>query len=822
MARELSPTLEAQQKWGLITWPYLIAKISNKWGGVIRYSFEQVYSTSEGELSENILLRPSANGSHIGIPYCYPEVYEHFACVDGGFGGIDQTYVYTDNNQPGYDLFALPNPTPNPAGIYKVVLTVRARDVEAITHDEFSAKMTGWDGGVETLTNELKNYSYEFINNPSTGLAWTWAQINSLEVGLFFRSQTGYQERCTQVWIDIYVRQSIEYLHAASQPSDGSLIRLKVVADNGNNKLYYDRVTNPTPESDFTTWDDLGIANVIQVASCCLGARVAQFYVNSALQLYWRQSTTNGASWGEWALIGTLNNSPNIQLAATYFNTSQIRVYYTKNNWIYYNTYDGASWGSWYGNTRTIYYPTGLAACYLDDFRLVETGQSFDGDNLLLPIGPGELTPIILRESTEPFTFAAPSLAITDTIRLFFVENFTQEEQTHRVWYSYTPLGSDWAASPWLEPQPMNIETHYGLDITQVGSYAWLSNGNKVYRALTTANELDITSRILEVDMRIYPDIRKGSLKLVLDNTGGWYNSLKRIGDEITIGIGYHTSAGAEYSLGPSFWITKQKLVAPPWYPLRMIYPVGIIGTLVLETEDAWRILYRYRTRRHLSWGAGTNSVKELLQFFLARAGLSVDVISESSAIQNFKPAFEVKAGTSYRTAIKNLLKMVPDQLVFREAKVYLRNPTTDEPVDWTYHNLIGTNLLVFRGKYGESAWDPNRAEVWGDTFMKTVANYPQIQKVRDRLSRVTTPTYPSLARATERADAELRRAEILTGEDSWMNAPTNCGLEPWDKLQITDINAGVSNIIRRVIRIKTYWNLRHWAYQQIMTLGAD
>lgn len=105
---------------------------------------------------------------------------------------------------------------------------------------------------------------------------------------------------------------------------------------------------------------------------------------------------------------------------------------------------------------------------------------------------------------------------------------------------------------------------------------------------------------------------------------------------------------------------------------------------------------------------------------------------------------------------------------------------------------------------------------------MKMAAEWPQVTMVRDRLSRVTTPTYPDITRAAERADAELRKAEILTGEESWMTAPTNCGLEPWDILQITDLNAGVSSIRRRVLRIKSYWNARHWAYAQTITLGAD
>jgi hypothetical protein len=164
----------------------------------------------------------------------------------------------------------------------------------------------------------------------------------------------------------------------------------------------------------------------------------------------------------------------------------------------------------------------------------------------------------------------------------------------------------------------------------------------------------------------------------------------------------------------------------------------------------------------------------------------------------------------------------VPDQVFFRETTAYLRDPTTGEAVDWTYDNTLGTALLLYRGNYGTSGWDPNRVEVWGDTLMKSGADWEQVGKMRDRLSRVTEPDYPDLTRAQERIDAELRKAEVYTGEDSWLLAPVNCGLEPWDKLAITDSIAGVSAINRRVKRIQLHWDKKTWSYYHTLKLGAD
>ncbi|GAH65223.1 unnamed protein product, partial [marine sediment metagenome] len=209
---------------------------------------------------------------------------------------------------------------------------------------------------------------------------------------------------------------------------------------------------------------------------------------------------------------------------------------------------------------------------------------------------------------TFPFFFEGYSPPSSLPCRLYFVENFTEEEVQHRIWYSHMPPNTDYDLNAWLEPIPMDIQSEYGVSSTKHGDYVWLCSANKVYRALATDQELYLTARMLEVDSRDYPDIFKGSLKVVVDNTGGWYDDFNRLGQQLEVGIGYKTPAGNESSLIPYRWITKFKLVAPPWYPLRMIYPRGVIGTLKIETEDAWTFLYRYRTRRTLSWAAEEKS----------------------------------------------------------------------------------------------------------------------------------------------------------------------------------------------------------------------
>lgn len=839
MARTLSPTLEAQQKWGLISRPYLIARIKHRWGGVIRYEFDHV-DTDPGDdhphcaciagdgslnrirLVEQVapppayqVLRPNGVGSHTGIPAQHPDSGEHWQKVDEETPDENTTYVLEDEHTDTYDLYLIENPVTGAETISKVTITIRCRDTgetpHAVADTEIRTNGSTVHGDEETLTGSWKNYSTVYYTNPVTDLPWTWAEITALEAGVWLGTQYEVPARCTQVFVEVEAAPVGEY------------------------RIDHQRVASPTPESDFSSWDDLGLDNVRAAAITALGPEVIIFYNTIDAYIRYVLSNDNGATWGvQQTIDGTTKpetiipasfdaaHKPNGDVMVAWllhydppFSPKMANFQRISNVWQAVSSqYTG------YALSHA------LSICYGDDWSAVLSLEDEDGNKVLraspIPYSDGDAEDIIFRTVTEPFTYGKPFLRYPDSYRLFALENFTQPEEQQRIYYSQTPPSVAFTDHAWLEPVPLDLEAEFGMCLSKGGDYVWLTSAKYVYRALATEQDIDITSRLLEIDMRQYPDIRKGSLKLVLDNTGGWYNSFDRMGDEITIGFGYKTPAGYEYSLASSFWITKQKLVAPPWYPLRMIYPVGVIGTFVLETEDPWRFLYRQRTRRSLEWEAGDKTVKQLLKWFFGRAGLAFDEISSSDAANNFKPAFEVREGTSYRTAIKNLMKMIPDQVFFREQKVYLRNPTTAEAVDWTYHNLIGNALLVFRGKYGTSAWDPNRAEVWGDAFMKTKAEYPQIQKVRERLSRVTIPTYPDLTRAEERADAELRRGEVLTGEESWLSGPVNCGLEPWDKIQITDLNAGVTAIKRRVIRLKTYWNAKHWTYHQTMTLGAD
>jgi hypothetical protein len=635
------------------------------------------------------------------------------------------------------------------------------------------------------------------------------------------------------VWTSIYEGVVVDGNHTATMPSDGSLIRLRVTDVGDSRKLYYQRVETPGAGSDFATWSYLSLYDMLAVASCSLGAAVFQAYIKSNREIRFRTSSNSGASWSAWSLLAYTTGTTINGFDAAYKSNGDICLAWNDSNNTYVKRCEAGSWqAAVYTSTGTTN-KTGISIYHNSDWNIVLTygsagtasgvEQGIYGDGGSVEAGSWSTWQTIIgRAAGDPYIYYAPSVRRPDTTRLFFIESFTDPTASVISYYSHSPTDLDYIDCGWLEPVPLATSTVKGLCFSSCGNTCFLTNANTVLMASTLDDELDISSKILIVDINQSPDIFKGKLKLTIDNTAGLFNSFDRVGDEITIGLGFVTSAGNEYSLTSSFWITKFKLVSPTWSLWTSLYPSGITGTLEIEAEDAWLFLKRQKSRRTLSWAVDTKTVKELLTYFLARAGLELDVITESTAVTTFQPAFSVSRGETYYNAVKKLLKMVPDQLVFRESLALLRNPTTAEAADWVYHNTIGTGIMIFRGKYGSSAWEPNHVEVWGTTLMEASAVYPQIFKMGDRLSRVTDPDYPDSASIQLRLAGDLRKAEIFTGEDSWMFAMVNCGLEPWDKLQITDQSAGVSNIYRRAIRLKTYWTKLTYQYTQTLTLGAD
>ena len=834
MGRTLSDTLKEQQKWGLVTKPYVKVELSNRWGGITNLQWSQLYSGEEadrfhaacfpgdgslirfrelslgGDIYWSRIISPGPDSDFSSWSAFGGQAYTQAVCAHGSevlhfhIGTTGDLYrrESNDNGASWGDFIDMGHIGASQTN-YRVAACFKSNGDAIVLFSTgtslYHCKRT--PTAYESYTEAYNDLSY--IYEP-----WWTAQT--------FTPQTTHTLNYVKLQIARVgspgnVIISIKATDANGHPTGADLTSTTV---NGNNLS-----TTPTwifiPLPPITVNLNTRYAIVVRASSATFSNR---------LHWYHRYASTYPRGNQEWSQNsgGTWASDPDIDQLFEEGKTT---------------------WGAIYEWTNTLQNISGVSVFHEGDWNVLITGiKATDidgiwtcllGDGYSMPVDTwSPLKDIIERGATEPYEYTAPSLSFPDVFRCFFVERFTQPEAGYRLYWSHSLASAEFISNIWREPVPFNLLAQYGLALNYKGSYAWLTSANKVYRAKISADSTEVTNDVLEIDFRQYPHKRKGYCKIVLDNTAGKYNSFDKLGWEVRISPGYHTGRingggtgwdgkGNEWSPGSAYWITDYKFVSPPWYPLRMIYPPGIMGTLVLYTEDPWKMLKRWKARRKYSWAAGSKNLSQMLNFLFARVGLEFSAFSNSTAMLNFYPAFEMKQGYSAYWAVKKILSWVPDVLFFRGHYACIKNPkSTDPPYD-TFNSTLGVTNLLFRGRYGTSAWEVNRAQVWGDTFRVERFEWPQIHKVFDRLSRVTTPDYATIGDAVDRANAELRTSEVETGADSWMHCPTHVGLEPYDVIEITDVIAGISAIKRRVLGIRWYWNKKHYHYHQFIDLGA-
>jgi len=160
-------------------------------------------------MAEDLILRPNATGDYSqGSPSGYDK-------VDEVTPDEDSTYVQATGSDTGVtakELYNLPNPEVG-GSINSVTLYVRGR-IGATSQNNFShcygaAKINGTYYWTDLLDPHALTYATQskvWTLNPTTGIAWTWSDINQLQVGVRLYAWNGgvsgtFYARCTQVYV---------------------------------------------------------------------------------------------------------------------------------------------------------------------------------------------------------------------------------------------------------------------------------------------------------------------------------------------------------------------------------------------------------------------------------------------------------------------------------------------------------------------------------------------------------------------------------------------------------------------------------------------
>ena len=630
-------------------------------------------------------------------------------------------------------------------------------------------------------------------------------------------------------WARLYAGSEDDYFHAVTMPGDGCLIRVRVTPTADSRKLYRQRVADPSPESDFSQWVYTNQYDVVTVACCSLGAEVSIFWINSDRKLYQLKSTDYGVGWGSPELLGYVPTTAINGIAAYYKPNGDIALFFADQATLYVMKCINGSWGdkvAWDKSTGDL---SGVATVYDGDWNLFITGKDSDGDFKLwsLVYGDGgevaagtwsELKEFASAPSDGSFEYRAAFMDKPDVYRCFFVERFTGSKSYDRPFWSHSVPETKFIDNLWHEPVPFNLSSEYGMAIAHHGEYCWLSTPYGVWRAKLTPESLDLTADVLSLRQGLTGT--KGNLAVELRNDDGRYASPGQgdlsaldIGCQLEFSPGYVTSQGNEVSSGLAFTLDAYEHTSS-----------GGKASLFLHASDGWNLIENWRARHQFRWNKESEemSVKQILEFVLARVGLKLEVKSQSSVLTGYYPDFTINSNNTGDTVISRLLSFVPDVLFIEGNKAYMVNPLASDGSDYSY----GSSHSIFEGRYRAGAWGLNRVQVEGydpaedkpivvDSF-----TWDEIDRLYDRLRQVEDKNIDTVTKAEQRGEAYLRGAEIESVDGSIL-IPVNCGQQLYDVVDITDSRAGLEAAKRRVMGLTLVYSPRSGEYQQRLLLGG-
>jgi hypothetical protein len=629
-----------------------------------------------------------------------------------------------------------------------------------------------------------------------------------------------------QEWTRLYTGDEPDYYHALTMPSDGSLIRARITPPSDARKLYRQRVASPGPESDYSQWTYTSQYNAVVTAAASLGAEVSIFWINTNREVRRIKSTNYGASWGSTELLDYSPTTAIYGLAAAYKSGGDLAMFFADQSTLYVKKCVSGGWQSKAAWDKTTGDLSGVACIYDGDWRLLVTGKDTSGNFKLwsLVYGDGGEVPAgswsALKElAAAPaggdFVYRQPFLDRTDVCRGFFIEEFTGSEAYSRPFRSHAVAGTSYADGLWREPAPFGLASEYGLAMAHDNNYAWLTSPAGVWRTPRAVQKIDLTADV--TGARQEAGETAGSLTVELRNDDGRYAApgqdelaVLDTGCQLEFSPGYVTPAGNETSDGLRFSLESYGHTS-----------AGGKATLVLRAVDGWGALGEWTARHQFRWNKTGDdaSVKEIIGFILARAGLKLEVKSQSAAITGFYPDFTVSAGDSGRESIAKLLTFVPDVLFIEGNTAYLVNPQTDDEVVYSY----GGGHRIFEGNYRRGALTTNRVQVEGYSgglILVDSFNWDEIERQNDRLRQVGDKNLTTVAEARQRGEAYLRRSEI-EAESGSILITVNCGQQLYDVIEITDKRAGLDAARRRVRGIVLGYYPRRGEYYQRLDLGA-
>jgi len=178
-------------------------------GNIVNGTYEKTqtadgaYESFQEERFKLETLRPCAIGQYEQWPQEYPAGNVHWSLVDEDPSDDDATYV--ENNAAAWkkDSYDLQEPIGS-GTINWIQVYVRVRVTASggsVVRTLIRTYGTDYESSDFTLSTGYQDNYTQYYQNPSTGLAWTWTELASLQAGASSKKSGATNVRLSTVWV---------------------------------------------------------------------------------------------------------------------------------------------------------------------------------------------------------------------------------------------------------------------------------------------------------------------------------------------------------------------------------------------------------------------------------------------------------------------------------------------------------------------------------------------------------------------------------------------------------------------------------------------
>ncbi len=625
-------------------------------------------------------------------------------------------------------------------------------------------------------------------------------------------------------WERLYTGSEADYYHALAICGSGALVRVRLTPPADGRKLYRQAVPGPGPAADFSSWVYTGQYNGTRVAAAAAGNMVSLFWVNTSREIRRIVSSDSGANWGSPELIDQAPTTAAGGLAAAYKTNGDLALFFTDQATLYVKKLVNGSWQARAAWDQAAGNLSGAAAVYDGDWHLLITGQDAAGcprvwslaygDGGTVPAGSWTpLCAVAAAPAGSAYSYDYPTLFRPDGYRGCFNEKYEGTVPYNQPLLAHPVPATPYAEGLWREPVPGDFEAPYGLaaGYHAPGEDAWLATPNGVWRARLVVQEIDVSADVIALEMAVGEE--QDGLTAELDNHDYRYTDPAAPlvpGGQLAVAAGYRTAAGEESGGSYSFVLDSYELIRK-----------DAANTVRLQAGGGWAQLKQWRARDQWRWNrAGPEkSVREILAFVLARAGLRLIVKSASPVISSFFPDFTIHPLDRGDLAVNRLLDLVPDRLIFGNGTACLVYPQAGDSPVYRY----GEAHPIRESKYLRQGKPYNWVRVTGSTagggeITADFYNQADIREAGSRYLAVHDSNLQTPDQAAERGTMLLRRAGMKAAA-GYLLVPANCGQELYDVVEIID-GRGFSGT-GRVISLTMVYDPRQGQYLHRLGLGG-